>query len=137
MLPSAWRRALDRTSDESGVIMVLSALLLVVLVASVAFVIDLSRLFHQRQVLQNAVDFGALAGAQELPAQGSAQGAIAAAEALRITLDNAPWLQPSDIKITFRCVIGDRDADGQPDLVDVPYICGPTAGASAWPASEW
>lgn len=137
MRPSISRRLLERASEQTGAIMVLSTLLLVVLFAAVAFVIDLSRLFHQRQVLQNAVDFGALAGAQELPAQGSAQGAIAAAEALRVTLDNAPWLQPSDINITFRCVVGDRDGDGLPDMADVPYICGPTAGASAWPASEW
>ena len=61
--------------------MVLSALVIIVLFAAVAFVVDLSRLWHERQVLQNAVDFGALAGAQELPASDAATGAVASAEA--------------------------------------------------------
>ena len=56
-----------RVAEESGAVVVLFALVLVVLFGAVAFAIDLSRLFHERQVLQNAVDFGALAGAQELP----------------------------------------------------------------------
>jgi hypothetical protein len=127
-------RLLHRANDESGAIIVLFALLLVVLFGAVAFVIDLSRLFHERQVLQNAVDFGALAGAQELPAQGSAQGAVAAAEALQVTLDNAPWINPASVAITFKCIVGDRDGDGAPDLQDVPYICGPSTGT--WTA-DW
>ena len=73
------RRVHARANDESGAIIVMAMFLMVVLFGAVAFVIDLSRLFHERQVLQNAVDFGALAGAQELPAQGSTQGAMAAA----------------------------------------------------------
>ena len=58
-----------RVDGEEGVVVVIFALVLVVLFAAVAFAVDLSRLYHQRQVLQNAVDFGALAGAQELPVQ--------------------------------------------------------------------
>jgi len=49
-------------NDERGAIAVLAALTIVILFAAVAFVIDISRLYHERQVLQNAVDFGALAG---------------------------------------------------------------------------
>lgn len=124
-----------RGTSEDGAIMVLSALLLVVLFGAVAFVIDLSRLWHERQVLQNAVDFGALAGAQELPATDAASGSIAAAEALRVTLHNAPWLSPAQVSISFRCVVGDRDGDGAPDLSDVPTTCGPLSGM--WPAGEW
>ena len=115
--------------------MVLSALVIIVLFAAVAFVIDLSRLWHERQVLQNAVDFGALAGAQELPATDSATGSVAAAEALRVTLDNAPWLTPSQVTISFRCIVGDRDGDGAPDATDIPTTCGPQTGT--WPAEEW
>ena len=132
MMSSAFR---GRGSSEDGAIMVLSALLLVVLFGAVAFVIDLSRLWHERQVLQNAVDFGALAGAQELPATDAASGSIAAAEALRVTLHNAPWLSPAQVSISFRCVVGDRDGDGAPDLSDVPTTCGPLTGT--WPAGEW
>ena len=63
----------ERLKDEHGAIAVLAALTIVILFAAVAFVIDISRLYHERQVLQNAVDFGSLAGAQDLPVQGSAQ----------------------------------------------------------------
>jgi Mg-chelatase subunit ChlD len=125
----------SRLRNQEGAVMVLSALIMVVLFAAVAFVIDLSRLWHERQVLQNAVDFGALAGAQELPATDAATGSLAAAEALRVTLDNAPWLEPSQVTISFRCVVGDRDGDGAPDLSDVPSVCGPSSGT--WSASEW
>jgi Mg-chelatase subunit ChlD len=125
----------SRLRSEDGAVMVLSALVIIVLFAAVAFVIDLSRLWHERQVLQNAVDFGALAGAQELPANDAATGSVAAAEALRVTLDNAPWLTPAQVTITFRCVVGDRDGDGAPDVTDVPTICGPQSGT--WPADEW
>ena len=128
------RRMHARANEESGAIIVMSAFLMVVLFGAVAFVIDLSRLFHERQVLQNAVDFGALAGAQELPAQGTTAGAIASAKALQVTLDNAPWIDPATINITFKCVVGDRDGDGAPDLSDVPYICGPASGT--W-TSDW
>ena len=113
-----------RMGEEDGAVVVLFALLLVVLFGAVAFAVDLSRLYHERQMLQNAVDFGALAGARELPAQGGAQGALASSEALRVTLDNAPQLTPSQVAISFRCIVGDRDGDGAPDLEDVPYVCG-------------
>jgi Flp pilus assembly protein TadG len=128
------RRAGKRAGEQSGAVVVLFALVLVVLFGAVAFAIDLSRLFHERQVLQNAVDFGALAGAQELPAQGGTAGAIAEAEARKVTLDNAPWLDPATINVTFKCVVGDRDGDGQADLADIPYICGPASGT--W-TTDW
>ncbi len=128
------RRVHARANDESGAIIIMAMFLMVVLFGAVAFTIDLSRLFHERQVLQNAVDFGALAGAQELPAQGSTQGAIASAKALQVTLDNAPWIDPATINITFKCVVGDRNGDGAPDLSDVPYICGPATGT--W-TTDW
>ncbi len=67
----------ERLKDEHGAIAVLAALTIVILFAAVAFVIDISRLYHERQVLQNAVDFGSLAGAQDLPVQGSAQANVA------------------------------------------------------------
>jgi hypothetical protein len=125
----------ERLADEGGAVVVLFALILTVLFGAVAFTVDLSRLFHERQVLQNAVDFGALAGAQDMPVQGSAQASIAAAEALRVTLDNAPDLTATAVAINFRCLVGDRNGDGAPDLEDVPYVCGPVTGT--WAAGEW
>ncbi len=65
---------MHRIHEERGAVAVLFALTIVVLFAAVAFTIDISRLYHERQVLQNAVDFGALAGSQNLPVQGSSAG---------------------------------------------------------------
>ena len=63
----------DRLQEEHGAVVVITALLLVVLMGAVAFAVDLARLRHERQVLQTAVDLGALAGAGKLPAQGVAE----------------------------------------------------------------
>ena len=112
--------------DERGAIAVLTALIIIILFAAVAFVIDISRLYHERQVLQNAVDFGALAGAQDLPVQGSAQANIASAVASTVAIANAPQIATSGLTITYECVVGDRDGDGLPDPEDIPFVCGPT-----------
>ena len=81
---------MKRFKEERGAVAVLAALTIVILFAAVAFVIDISRLYHERQVLQNAVDFGSLAGAQDLPVQGAPQAAIASADALKVATANAP-----------------------------------------------
>jgi hypothetical protein len=119
---------LNRFKEERGAIAVLTALTIVILFAAVAFVIDISRLYHERQVLQNAVDFGALAGAQDLPVQGSAQANIASAVARTVAIANAPQVATSGLTITYQCVVGDRNGDGLPDPEDIPFVCGPTAG---------
>ena len=105
----------DRLKDEHGAIAVLAALTIVILLAAVAFVIDISRLYHERQVLQNAVDFGSLAGAQNLPVQGSAQANIASAIARTVAIANAPQVATAGLTITYQCVVGDHDGDGLPD----------------------
>jgi Putative Flp pilus-assembly TadE/G-like/von Willebrand factor type A domain len=123
-----------RADLENGAIVVLFALVLVVLFAFVAMAIDLSRLFHQRQLVQNAVDFGALAGAQNLPATGAAQGAAASTGAIKVTMDNASSLTASAITTSFKCLISDNN--NAPALAsDVPYVCGPATGT--WAANEW
>lgn len=53
-------------SDQSGAVLVIVALLLVVLVAIAAFAIDIGHLMVVRNQLQNAADAGALAGARVL-----------------------------------------------------------------------
>ena len=121
-------RPADRLNEEHGAIAVLTALTIVILLSAVAFVIDISRLYHERQVLQNAVDFGALAGAQNLPVQGSAQANIASAVARTVATANAPQVATAGLTIVYECVVGDRDGDGLPDPEDIPFVCGPTAG---------
>jgi hypothetical protein len=128
------QRLRDKARDETGAIIVLFALVLVILFAFVAFAIDLSRLFHQRQVVQNAVDFGALAGAQDLPATGAAAGTKAINDAVKVTLDNDPSLTAAAVTTSFRCVIS--DLNGAPAIsTDVPYVCGPASGT--WAVGEW
>jgi type II secretory pathway pseudopilin PulG len=126
---------LRRLGDERGAVAVLFALTVVVLFGAVAFVIDISRLYHARQVLQNAVDLGALAGAQELPVQGITTGAIAEDIAKRVAIANAPQLAGGGLTITFKCIVGDRDDNNSPDPGEVPFVCGPSAGT--WPAATW
>jgi hypothetical protein len=123
----------ERLKDERGAIAVLAALTIVILFAAVAFVIDISRLYHERQVLQNAVDFGSLAGAQDLPVQGAAQANISSANALKVATANAPQVTASNLTITYQCVVGDRNGDGIADPEDIPFVCGPTGTwTSGW-----
>jgi Putative Flp pilus-assembly TadE/G-like len=124
---------MSRFKDEHGAIAVLAALTIVILFAAVAFVIDISRLYHERQVLQNAVDFGSLAGAQDLPVQGSARALIANADATKVATANAPQVTAANLTITYQCIVGDQDGDGVPDAGAVPFVCGPTGTwSSGW-----
>jgi len=131
---------MKQLDDEGGAIAVLFALTIVVLFAAVAFTIDLSRLYHERQVLQNAVDFGALAGSQDLPVQGSSAATTVTQLAHDVAVANAPEIASSGLTITYQCVIA--VANGLPDLTQVPFVCGPKSGtwSSGWsvkPTRAW
>lgn len=111
---------------KSGQFLVLTALLMVVIVGFMALVVDVGLFVHGRQELQTAVDAAALAAAQELPENGDLAEALAQdymdANDVDIPLDQRD--------ITFRCIVGDRNGDTQPDAIDVPLVCDPGAGAS-------
>jgi hypothetical protein len=121
-------------NDERGAVVVLFALVLIVLFAFVAFAIDISRLYRERQLLQNAVDFGALAGGQMLPVETPSEAAAVEAVARDVAVDNAPQLASGNLTISFRCIAGDRDRDRTPDPGDIPAVCGPATGtwSSGW-----
>ena len=118
----------ERLQDESGAVVIISALLIVVLMGSVAFAVDLARLRHERQVLQTAVDLGALAGAGKLPAQGGDAASDAEATARRIAIANAPQLASATLDISFRCAVSDPEGNGGGDSLDVKFACGPDGG---------
>ncbi|MCX8032570.1 MAG: Tad domain-containing protein [Thermoleophilia bacterium] len=60
-------------SDESGVVAVIVALVIVVLLSVVALVVDLGALYDHDRELQTAADAGALAGVQELIRRGDSE----------------------------------------------------------------
>lgn len=121
-------RFVGRLRPDVGAVTVIAALLMVVIMASMAFALDLARLRHERQLLQTAVDLGALAGAGKLPVQGSAEANAAIATARRVALGNAPQLAGATLDISFRCVVTDPEGNGGADSTDVQFACGPDGG---------
>jgi Putative Flp pilus-assembly TadE/G-like/von Willebrand factor type A domain len=115
---------------ERGQIIVLFTFFLVVILAFAAVAIDLGVLRNANQNLWNSLDAGSLAGVSQLPGDGNAAKAMA----MQFANKDYPGGIPSGaVQTSFRCVIGDRNNDGQPDLTDIPLTCdpGPT------PLSSW
>ena len=111
--------------QEKGQTLIMFTLLLVVLLGFVAMVVDVGMFLHERQNVQNMVDAAALAGAQNLPDDSS--GALAAAQ--QYAQLNESGGSPASVSVTFRCLVGDRDGNGQPDASDIPAVCDPGANA--------
>jgi Flp pilus assembly protein TadG len=124
------RRAGDR---ERGQILVLFELVLIVILACAAIVIDLGVLRNNRQILVNTFDAAALAGGTYLPVDGSASP-TGTSPGSQYTLANAlitatikadyPGLTASNYTITYKCLIG-ADATGPLISRDVPSTCDP------------
>lgn len=119
--------------DEHGQILVLFSLVLVVILAFAALVVDVGVLRNNRQILVNAMDAGALAGGTFLPVDGSASPTGSSpgsqyqqANALiDLTVQaNYPGglALGSRYTIEYRCLIG-TTAAGQPRLSDLPLVC--------------
>ncbi len=89
--------------DERGTVIVLVTLVVVVLVGSAAFVVDLGRTREVRRQLQNAADAAALGAAQELPNLVAAE-----AKAKELVLANAPD-GSFDWSSSTKCHPGDRN----------------------------
>ncbi len=118
-----------KRDGQQGQILVLFTLVLVVLMGLAALVIDVGVLRRTNQELWNSLDAGALAGVTELPAD----GVVAESVARRFASENFKGLDPGDLNVSFRCVVGDRNNDGIPDAGDVPAVCDPgPSGAGTW-----
>jgi hypothetical protein len=87
--------------------------------------VDIALKSNDRQYLWKTSDAAALAGSSQLPDATAARDL-----AMQFALANDPTLA-GDIDITFRCLVGDQDGDGQPDAADVPTVCDPTASLGA------
>jgi hypothetical protein len=109
--------------------LILFTIVLVLLMGLMAVVIDLGVLRKANQSLWNAYDAGALAGASQLPADATNAEALA----LEFVEKNYPGIDPTTVDVSFRCVVGDRNGDGQPDTEDIPSVCNPgVIAANAW-----
>jgi len=76
--------------DESGAVLILVALLIVVLMGTAALAVDGGSLYQARRQMVNAADAAALAGAQELiRTEGNKSAATAVAEDYAIRLNNS------------------------------------------------
>jgi Putative Flp pilus-assembly TadE/G-like/von Willebrand factor type A domain len=122
--------AADPREGERGQILVLFSLLIVVILGFAALVIDVGVLRNANQNLWNALDSGALAGAMNLPENPTAANSTA----MQYADTNYPGPLPADrVGVTYYCLIGDRNGDGQPDLSDIPMTCNPgTVPSTAW-----
>jgi Flp pilus assembly protein TadG len=121
---STLRRVTFLQSSEGGQILVLATLLLASLVGMGALAVDVGFYLHEKQHVQNAVDAGALAGAAYLPADGV--GADKAAR--QYALSNDTGLNPANINVSFRCLVGVKN--GAPDASQMPSSCDPKTDAS-------
>ena len=117
----------QRREGQRGQALVLFVIFLVMILTTLALVVNGGALRRSDVEQQKALDAGALAGAASLPANPTQ----ARADALRFTLLNHPGLTAGSVAISYRCVVGDRNNNGQPDPVDIPAVCDPGPGA-AW-----
>ena len=119
-----------RPRSERGAIAIMFSLLVITIIGITAIAVDLSTFSQRKQALWNTTDSASLAGVSQLPDDYQAAAAVAIDFALR----NGPTLDAADIEVTYRCVVGDRDGDGLPDLGDIPAACdpGPDVSLSDW-----
>ncbi len=140
-------------SGESGQIIVLFAIAIVVLMLFASLVIDVGVLRNNRQLLLNSVDAGALAGGTMMPVDGcnNAQSATTACSSINATaLANVvslvastmqggyPNLSASDYTISYRCLIGVNSSSPPQPYVsrDVPLVCNPRGALGHTPVAS-
>lgn len=122
MLHSRRRRG-DR---QRGQILVLFELVLIVILAVAALVIDGGVLRNNRQILVNTLDAAALAGGHYLPVDSTNYGN--ANQLMVQTIQaNYPGLPSSSYTITYRCLVGVDPTNNQAWVSrDVPSTCNPS-----------
>jgi hypothetical protein len=110
-------RALHR--EESGQALILMILAMTLVFLAGVIVVDFGFWFSGRASLVNATDQASLSGSLYLPTD----GAGAEAAAIAYLQENDPDVDLSEIEVTFRCIVGDRNNNGLPDTGDIPAIC--------------
>jgi Flp pilus assembly protein TadG len=140
MTNPAWLSRAKRVirDGERGVSAVILALSMTVMMGAAAIGFDIAKLYYERQMVRNAVDAAAQAGAAQLPTAGSA-----AATALRTTVKqlaslNFPDLPSSAVTVSFLCVVANKSgvagtiaAGAVVDAAQIPATCNPGTYAAA------
>lgn len=120
------------SGNDSGTVLVLTALALVALLGSAALAIDIGRIIVVRQELQNAADAGAMAGARHLipylsispplPDWNAAQAA--AASATRANVTDGSLISDCQVQVGYWNLIYRelRPATISPSNVEVPAV---------------
>jgi hypothetical protein len=117
----AARTLISGQRDAPGQVLLLVAASLVALIGFAALSVDIGTYVRARQQVENAVDAAALAGAQVLPDNGTEAENLARQYAVRNGLDPAD--ANVELTISFRCIVGDHDGDGEPDAEDINAVC--------------
>lgn len=126
---------------ERGVSAVVLALSMTVMMGAAAIGFDIAKLYYEKQMVRNAVDAAAQAGAAQLPTNGAT-----AAAALRSTVQTLATmnyaagnttlgteaLQAAAVTVTFQCIVANKTgvagtiaAGAQPDATQIPWTCNP------------
>lgn len=117
--------------------MIVFTLVIVLLMALAAVVIDVSLLRTDGGKLQNALDGGALAAGHQLPATNTNVATISAL-AVSYSVKNYPGMgpggNPGNPDVQYACLIGIDTATGLPRVADMPLVCNVSFGATS---SEW
>lgn len=112
----------NKDNRESGQVLVIVALFLVVLLAMLALIVDGGNLYLHRRAMQNAADAGAMAGALVLAHNGTADQARATAQEYAVQRNGADRCNViingaevtvvayDDVAMTFGRVVGLRQA---------------------------
>ena len=121
-----------RRDGEHGQILVMFTLVVVLLMALAAVVIDVGLLRTDTGKLQNALDAGALAAAQSLPVSKTNITAVStvARDFSRTNYPGMPNGNIPDPTVKYACLIG-VDGAGLPRVADMPAVCNVSLAASS------
>lgn len=114
-------------SGERGQILILFTMCLIVIMGIAAFVVDVGVLRRSASELATAVDSGALAGGDQLPAKSTNYTAVTAS-AVSYLNANYAGLNANSSWIRYVCLVG--VASNLPDLTQIPNVCQPGAPAN-------
>jgi len=126
---------------ERGVSAVVLALSMTAMMGAAAVGFDIAKLYYERQMVRNAVDAAAQAGAAQLPTAGSSAAAALRATVQGLAVQNfkagndrlgTDALQSAQVTVTFQCIVANKTgvagtiaAGARPDTAQIPATCNP------------